>query len=81
MALDKALAAFEERRRARINHQYDELKALDPDLFRECVQSADAILLNHRELSELDAAVRLRIGADIEARLISAALRAKAGAR
>jgi len=66
-----------ERRQARIDTEYRDLRAIDADLFRQCVQAAEGIVINHeRALSDLSEADRLRLGADIEQAIVSIALRA-----
>lgn len=67
---------FEKRRRQRIQEEYEELRGIDPDLYREVVQSADGILMNnHRALAALDNAARVKLGADIEEALVHYTLR------
>lgn len=66
-----------DRQRDRIAREYRELLAVDPDMYRICIESADAIAINHRALEKLTAGERLALIADIEQRLISVALAAR----
>lgn len=69
-------AAFQQ---ARIDREYRELRAADPDMFRSCVGSAEAIGINHRSLDKLDDKEKLALLADIEQHLVSTALASRAG--
>lgn len=64
------------RRKARIDREYEELRAIDPDLFRQCVEAAEGIGINHR-LNDLLDAPSHAILADIEQALVSIALRSR----
>lgn len=65
--------------------QYRNLKELDADLYRQCVQSADGIMMNHAYRIGMTEQQRLALAADIEAVLVAFALyassRAARGAR
>lgn len=63
---------------ARIDREYRELRAADPEAFWSCVQGAEAIGINHRSLDKLDDQERLALLADIEQHLVSTALTSKA---
>lgn len=60
---------------ARIDRQYRELRASNPDAFQACVQGAEAIGINHRSLDKLTDAEKLALLADIEQCLVDVALR------
>lgn len=62
---------------ARIDREYRELRAADPDAFRECVEAADGIGVNHRSLGKLTDAERSALLADIEQHMVSAVLAAR----
>lgn len=62
---------------ARIDREYRELRAADPDAFRECVQAAESIGINHRSLDALATAERSALLADIEQHMVSAVLAAR----
>lgn len=57
----------------RIDRQYRELRASDPDLFRQCVQCADGIGMNHRSLDKLADNEKLALLADIEQSIVAIA--------
>jgi hypothetical protein len=66
-------------REERIGREYRELRASDPDLFRQCVEAAEGIMLNrHRELAVLSDADRSNLGAAIEQAIVYIAIRARA---
>ncbi len=60
----------------RIDREYRELRALDPEAFRECVEAAEAIGINHRVLDQLTNAEKTALLADIEQHVVSMVLRA-----
>lgn len=62
---------------ARIEREYRELRAADPDAFRECVEASEAIGINHRSLDKLTDAEKTTLLADIEQHLVSAVLAAR----
>ena len=62
---------FEQKRKARIDAEYDALRDLSPELFRECVATSTCIVANAR----LDDRSALKVGAAIEAAMVSLALR------
>jgi hypothetical protein len=74
-----ALMARPAFQQARIDREYRELRALDPDAFRSCVQGAEAIGINHQSLYVLSDAAKSALLADIEQHLVSAVLTALAG--
>ena len=41
------MTAFEAAREARISRSYLELREIDPDAFRRCIEAAGAIAINH----------------------------------
>lgn len=50
---------FEERRKERIDRSYAELKELDPDMYRKCVEAASALQFNHGLTQTQSAAVEI----------------------
>ena len=63
-------------RKQRIDQQYRELRAADPDEFQACVARASAIGINHRlEERGLTALQAIALTADIECALVECALR------
>lgn len=61
-------------RRARIERQYRELRTAAPELFRECVYVADALVMNQfANLRELTDAQRVVLVSEIEAALVDMA--------
>ncbi len=76
MTNDEGASSFELRRKKRIDDEYNELRMLDPDLFRECVQAAEGIAINHyKAFAALDAPQSLKLVSDIEAALVSLTLK------
>jgi hypothetical protein len=63
--------------RDRIDRQYRELRASDPDAFRACVEAAESIGINHPALDKLTDAERISLLADIEQHLIAQALHSR----
>src|SRR5678815_2037213 len=68
---------FAQVRQERVDRQYRELRGLDPDTLRVCVEHAEAIGINHRALDKLTHAERLSLLADIEGSLVDMALRCR----
>lgn len=69
-------AALADRRRERIEVQYREVNAADPEEYRRCVEAATAIMINaSMDLLKLSDAQREQLGANIEAALIDVAHR------
>lgn len=62
---------------ARIDREYRELRAADPDVFRECVEAAEAIGINHRLSEKLSNSEVIALLADIEQHLVSVVLAAR----
>lgn len=63
------------RRRERIERQYRELKAVDPEAYRECVEVATGISLNFAHKHQLDDNARNELGAELESALVAFAHR------
>lgn len=69
------------RRAARVELDYRELRASDPDLFRKCVQYAEGVVLNnHRALDGATTAERSALAADIEIAMITLVMEMRRGA-
>lgn len=69
------MSTFEERRKARTDRMYEEVRAADDSVFRQCVQSAESIGMNHQALYKLTDAERSAVLADVEAQLVALASR------
>lgn len=65
-----ASETFEARRRERIDREYDELRAIAPEVFQRCVNAASTVVFNNG-ISDV------KIAADIEAAMVSLALEAR----
>jgi hypothetical protein len=69
-------AAFADQRRARIERQYRDVHAADPEEYRRCIQAADSIMINaSASLIALSDAERSALGANIESAIIDVAHR------
>lgn len=68
-------------RRQRVDREYRELKAADPDLFRACIESTEGIVLNeHQVFSAMAPEDKSRIAAAIECAVVSIAVLARSKA-